>query len=173
MRWRCSMAENTFLYNLRTKVYQMQSRNDEAYEDSNYSESYHEYLTDIKSEERKLKRLQKIQELGNKPEPKITQPIPDTEPDYNFREYLGAKKSYSFFLLQNRYLEDFRLPKKLEEYKCESYKWMLNKKNSLRSGVITFRLKELDEYVDTFSIWKFSSFVKRSYGQKDTRITNK
>lgn len=141
----------------------MQSRNDEAFEDSNFSESYHEYLTDIKSEERKLKRLEKIQELCKKPEPIITEPIPDTEPDYNFREYLGAKKSYSFFL---QHLGDLVLPKKLEEYKYESYKWMRNRKNSLKSGVITLGLKELDEYVDTFCMWKFSSFIKDSYEQQ-------
>lgn len=165
------MAENTRLFNLRTKVAQMQSRNAEAFEESNYSESYHEYIRDINSEERRIKRVQKIQELCKKPEPikEAIQPIP--EPDNNFESYLGAKKSYSFFLLQNRYLDNIVLPKKLEEYKCESYKWMRNKKNSLKSGVITLGLKELDEYVDTFSVWKFSSFVKGELWQK--KYTNR
>lgn len=163
------MAENTRLFNLRTKVAQMQSRNAEAFEESNYSESYHEYLADIRSEPRKLKRLQIIEELNTKQEEEEIKGE-DISEEVNTFLHLKHYKKQEFhkklsdvidrtdlpklkgiYSIWERYLEP--LPKII--YKNDKYqKWKSNRKNTLMFGTINFNNTELDEGVDNFSVWK-------------------
>lgn len=142
MSWRCSMAENTRLFNLRTKVSQMQSRNAEAFEESNYSESYHEYLADIKSEERKLKRLHIIEEYENirkktEEEPELnfitTTPVQEPEPDFAF---LSKSEPIKFIEPENI-------------------------KSRFRSGSGKYPSLDLDECVNSFFIWKYADTIKK------------